>query len=103
MTRRHQLSASVIALLAGCDRGYGHGRRGSVSAFCATMIPVPTGVRVWIASGHLRNDRPFGGEDPPAAVFHYSRYRRGEHPQAHLANYACSSSKMYLALEMGDG
>ena len=25
---------------------------------------------------------------PPAAIFHYSRDRRGEHPQAHLAGYA---------------
>ena len=28
------------------------------------------------------------GRRPPAAIFHYSRDRRGEHPQAHLAGYA---------------
>ncbi len=38
--------------------------------------------RLWI---YVRDDRPFGGTDPPAALFHYSRDRRGEHPQAHLA------------------
>jgi transposase len=41
--------------------------------------------RCWI---YLRDDRPFGGTGPPAAIFYYSRDRRGEHPQAHLAGYA---------------
>ena len=41
--------------------------------------------RCWI---YLRDDRPFGGTGPPAAVFYYSRDCRGEHPQAHLAGYA---------------
>ena len=40
--------------------------------------------RVWV---YVRDDRPFGGGDPPAAVFHFSPDRRGEHPQAHLANW----------------
>jgi transposase len=35
---------------------------------------------------YVRDDRPFGGPDPPAAMFYYSRNRKGEHPQAHLAN-----------------
>jgi hypothetical protein len=29
-----------------------------------------------------------GGAGPPATKFYYSRDRRGEHPQAHLAGYA---------------
>ncbi len=37
---------------------------------------------------YVRDDRPFGGADPPAAMFYYSRNRKGEHPQLHLANYA---------------
>ena len=41
--------------------------------------------RSWV---YVRDDRPFGGPAPPAAVFYYSRDRRGEHPQNHLANYA---------------
>jgi len=41
--------------------------------------------RLWT---YVRDDRPFGGPDPPAAMFYYSRDRRGEHPQAHLADYA---------------
>jgi transposase len=40
--------------------------------------------RCWI---YVRDDRPFGGTDPPAAMFYYSRDRKGEHPQAHLARY----------------
>jgi transposase len=37
---------------------------------------------------YVRDDRPFGGAEPPAAMFYYSRNRKGEHPQLHLANYA---------------
>ena len=36
----------------------------------------------------MRDDQPFGGPEPPAAVFFYSRDRRGEHPREHLAGYA---------------
>ena len=41
--------------------------------------------RCWV---YVRDDRPFGGQDPPAAMFYYSRDRGGEHPQRHLAGYA---------------
>jgi transposase len=41
--------------------------------------------RLWT---YVRDDRPFAGPDPPAAVFHYSRNRNGEHPARHLAGYA---------------
>src|SRR5437667_53522 len=41
--------------------------------------------RCWV---YVRDDRPFGGHDPPAAMFYYSRDRAGEHAQAHLADYA---------------
>ena len=41
--------------------------------------------RIWV---YVRDDKPFGGSAAPAAVFYYSRDRTGEHPQAHLANYA---------------
>jgi transposase len=36
----------------------------------------------------VRDDRPFGGRDPPAAIFFYSRDRAGGHPERHLASYA---------------
>ena len=41
--------------------------------------------RCWV---YVRDDRPFGGHGPPAAMFYYSRDRKGEHPQRHLAGYA---------------
>ena len=41
--------------------------------------------RLW---DYVRDDRPFGGADPPAVVFYYSRDRRGEHPQTHLASWS---------------
>jgi transposase len=41
--------------------------------------------RLW---AYVRDDRPFGGSDPPAAIFYYSRNRNGEHPARHLAGYA---------------
>jgi transposase len=36
----------------------------------------------------VRDDRPFAGPDPPAAVFYYSRDRGGEYPEQHLAGFA---------------
>jgi transposase len=41
--------------------------------------------RCWV---YVRDDRPFGGPAPPAAVFHYSRDRSGAHPQAHLERWS---------------
>ena len=41
--------------------------------------------RCWI---YVRDDKPFGGAGPPAAMFYYSRDRKGEHPQTHLAGYS---------------
>src|SRR5207302_2465537 len=41
--------------------------------------------RLWT---YVRDDRPFAGPDPPAAVFFYSRDRGGEHPEQHLSGYA---------------
>ena len=41
--------------------------------------------RVWV---YVRDDRPFGGKDPPAALFYASRDRTREHPERHLVGYA---------------
>jgi transposase len=41
--------------------------------------------RLWT---YVRDDRPFAGPAPPAAVFFYSPDRAGEHPRGHLAGYA---------------
>jgi Transposase and inactivated derivatives len=41
--------------------------------------------RLW---AYVRDDQPFGGEAAPAALFHYSPDRGGEHPEKHLAAYS---------------
>jgi transposase len=41
--------------------------------------------RIWT---YVRDDRPFGGQAPPAAVFFYSPDRAGMHPERHLAGYS---------------
>ncbi len=37
---------------------------------------------------YVRDDRPFGGRDPPAALYYASRDRRHEHPARHLADFS---------------
>ena len=37
---------------------------------------------------YVRDDRPFAGPAPPAAMFYFSRDRTAEHPRRHLAAYA---------------
>ena len=37
--------------------------------------------RLWT---YVRDDAPFGRSSPPAAIFYYSRDRKGVHPQTHL-------------------
>lgn len=36
---------------------------------------------------YVRDDRPFAGPAPPAALFQFSRDRTAEHPRRHLATY----------------
>ena len=54
--------------------------------------PVPVLARGKCATGrdwvYVRDDRPFGGPDPPAALFRYLRNRSGDHPVEHLRDYA---------------
>ena len=56
-----------------------------------TVVPVPSPglgrtrtARLWT---YVRDHRPFGGADPPAALYRYSPDRRGEHPRAHLSDF----------------
>ena len=41
--------------------------------------------RIWT---YVRDDRPFGGRAPPAALYHASRDRRHEHPTGHLQGFS---------------
>lgn len=38
--------------------------------------------RIWT---YVRDDRPWGGLDPPGVAYYFSPNRKGEHPQEHLA------------------
>ena len=54
-----------------------------------TTVPVlakgkTTTGRLWV---YVRDDRPFGGPAPPAAMFHYSPDRTAAHPNRHLAGW----------------
>jgi transposase len=40
--------------------------------------------RLWT---YVRDERPFAGERPPAALFFYSPDRKGEHPRTHLKGF----------------
>lgn len=55
-----------------------------------TTVPIlakgkTTTGRIWT---YVRDDRPFAGPDPPAALYYASRDRRQEHPQRHLHGFA---------------
>lgn len=41
--------------------------------------------RLWV---YARDDRPWGGSDPPAAVYFYSQDRRAERPATHLSRFS---------------
>ena len=54
-----------------------------------TTVPVlatgrTTTGRLWV---YVRDDRPFAGPAPPAALFHYSTDRKAEHPRRHLVGW----------------
>jgi hypothetical protein len=40
--------------------------------------------RFW---AYLRDDRPFGGPDPPAVFYEFTPNRKGEHPQRRLSDF----------------
>ena len=71
LVRRHVMAASRL-----------HGDETTVPVLA--KIKTVTG-RLWT---YVRDDRPFGGPDPPAALFFYSRDRSGEHAARHLAGWA---------------
>lgn len=73
------LMALIEAHVLAADRLHGDDTTVPVMASGRTV----TG-RLWT---YVRDDRPFAGPAPPAAMFRYSRDRRADHPQQHLAGY----------------
>ncbi len=89
-TLADQVGACTVALMPLFERLRAHVMAAERLHGDDTTVPVlargKTDIaRAWV---YVRDDRPFGGPAPPAAVFYYSRDRRGEHPQGHLASYA---------------
>jgi transposase len=94
-----------------------------VGGSAATLIPLVDAIRSHVFAAervhaddttvplwtYVRDDRPFAGPDPPAAVFFYSPDRGGEHPEQHLTGYAglmqadayAGFSKLYEANRKG--
>ena len=54
------------------------------SAPCPPTIYMPAEIDLWM---YVREERPFVGDRPLAALFLYSPDRNGEHPQAHLKEF----------------
>jgi transposase len=54
-----------------------------------TTVPVLAKVKARIGRlwTYVRDDRPFGGQGPPAALFDYTPTRHGEHPRRVLAGW----------------
>ena len=78
LIRRHVFAAGRI-----------HGDDTTVPVLAKSLLRTRSGGktitgRLWT---YVRDDRPFAGPDPPAAIFYYSRNRNGEHPARHLAGY----------------
>jgi hypothetical protein len=70
--RRHVFAAEKI-----------HGDDTTVPVLSPGLGRTKTG-RLWV---YVRDDRPFAGTAPPAAVYFYSPARGGEHPANHLAGF----------------
>jgi transposase len=89
-TLADQVGAGAAALMPIFERIKAHVLAASRLHGDDTTVPVlargktNTG-RLWV---YVRDDGPFAGPDPPAAVFHYSRDRKAEHPKAHLAGWS---------------
>ena len=89
-TLADQVGAATAALMPLYRRIEAHGLAAERLHGDDTTVPVlakgktDTG-RLWV---YVRDDAPFGGPAPPAALFHYSRDRRGEHPRGHLASWS---------------
>jgi transposase len=53
-----------------------------------TPVPVLAKGRTDTGRVYVRDDRPFGGPAPPAALFPSFRHRSGAHPEQHLGTFA---------------
>jgi transposase len=75
----HPLHALIEGHVLAADRLHGDDTTVPILAKSKTT----TG-RAWV---YVRDDRPFGGPAPPAALFYASRDRSGDHPERHLKQF----------------
>src|SRR5258705_2626644 len=73
------LHALIEAHVLGAERLHGDDTTVPILAKVKTI----TG-RIWT---YVRDDRPFGGRSPPAALYYASCDRRKEHPERHLRDF----------------
>ena len=73
------LHALIEAHVLGAERLHGDDTTVPILAKVKTI----TG-RIWT---YVRDDRPFGGRSPPAALYYASCDRRKEHPERHLRGF----------------
>jgi len=78
-TALQPIHARLIAHVLAAERLHGDDTTVPVLAKGKTVT-----ARCWT---YVRDDRPFGGRVPPAALFFYSSDRAGEHPRQHLATW----------------
>jgi transposase len=88
-TLADQVGACAVALRPIFERIEAHVLAGERLHGDDTTVPVwaknkTTTGRLWVL---VRDDRPFAGPAPPAAVFHYSPDRAGVHPRSHLEGW----------------
>ena len=88
-TLADQVGACTVALRPLHDRIAAHVLAAERLHGDDTPAPVPAKgktatARAWV---YVRDDAPFGGPDPPAALFRYSRDRSGDHPVEHLRTF----------------
>jgi transposase len=89
-TLADQVGHCAVALAPLVDRLKAHVMSASRLHSDDTTVPVfakgKTDVaRTWV---YVRDDRPFGGTGPPAALFYYSRDRAGSHVREHLEGWS---------------
>ena len=88
-TLADQVGACTVALRPLHDRIAAHVLAAERLHGDDTPVPVlakgkTATARAWV---YVRDDAPFGGPDPPAALFRYSRDRSGDHPVEHLRTF----------------
>jgi transposase len=71
--RRHVFAAEKV-----------HGDDTTVPVLSPGLGRTKTG-RLWV---YVRDDRPFCGQDPPAAAYYFSADRGSEHPAKHLSDFS---------------